>query len=49
MIIGYGRVSTTDQDFSIQEEALLAAGCDVVRCEKKSCHQRFEFHLKSAD
>jgi DNA invertase Pin-like site-specific DNA recombinase len=34
--IGYARVSTTDQDLSIQETALEAAGCEVVRAEKKS-------------
>ena len=35
-IIGYARVSTTDQDLSIQEAALRAAGCDVIRAEKQS-------------
>jgi DNA invertase Pin-like site-specific DNA recombinase len=35
-IIGYARVSTTDQDLSIQETALRAAGCDVIRAEKRS-------------
>jgi DNA invertase Pin-like site-specific DNA recombinase len=33
---GYARVSTTDQDLSIQEEKLRAAGCQVVRAEKRS-------------
>jgi DNA invertase Pin-like site-specific DNA recombinase len=33
---GYARVSTTDQDLSLQEEALRAAGCEVVRAEKRS-------------
>ncbi|WP_294331041.1 recombinase family protein [uncultured Sphingomonas sp.] len=33
---GYARVSTDDQDCSVQESALSAAGCDLVRCEKKS-------------
>ncbi len=35
-IIGYARVSTTDQDLSIQEAALRAAGCDTIRAEKRS-------------
>lgn len=35
-IFGYARVSTTDQDLRIQEEALRAAGATVIRSEKKS-------------
>lgn len=35
-VFGYARVSSTDQDLSIQEEALRAAGCEMVRAEKKS-------------
>jgi DNA invertase Pin-like site-specific DNA recombinase len=35
-VIGYARVSTTDQDLSIQEAALSAAGCEVIRAEKRS-------------
>src|SRR5258708_5886696 len=35
-IIGYARVSSTCQDLSIQEAALKAAGCDVMRSEKRS-------------
>jgi DNA invertase Pin-like site-specific DNA recombinase len=34
--IGYARVSTTDQDLSIQQTALRGAGCDVIRAEKRS-------------
>lgn len=34
--IGYARVSSTDQDLSIQETALTAAGCTCVRAEKAS-------------
>lgn len=33
-IVGYARVSTTDQDLSIQEEKLRAAGCTILRSEK---------------
>lgn len=32
--IGYARVSTTDQDLSLQLAALAAAGCGVIRSEK---------------
>lgn len=35
-IIGYARVSTTDQNLDIQEAALRTAGCDMVRSEKRS-------------
>lgn len=33
-VYGYARVSTTDQDLSLQEAALKAAGCTVIRAEK---------------
>jgi DNA invertase Pin-like site-specific DNA recombinase len=35
-IFGYARVSTTDQDLTIQEAALRAAGATIIRSEKKS-------------
>lgn len=35
-IYGYARVSSTDQDLSVQLTALRAAGCTVVRAEKAS-------------
>lgn len=47
MIYGYARVSTADQDLSVQEEALRAAGCEVIRSEKvtgTSLSDRKELH-----
>ena len=36
MKYGYARVSTTDQDLTIQVEALTNAGCETIRQEKVS-------------
>ena len=36
MKYGYARVSSNSQDLSIQEAALLGAGCDLVRSEKRT-------------
>lgn len=35
-LYGYARVSSSDQDFLLQEKTLREAGCDVVRSEKGS-------------
>jgi DNA invertase Pin-like site-specific DNA recombinase len=34
VIYGYARVSTIDQDLSIQKATLTAAGCTIIREEK---------------
>jgi DNA invertase Pin-like site-specific DNA recombinase len=34
--VGYARVSTLDQDLELQVAALKAAGCNIVRFEKRS-------------
>jgi DNA invertase Pin-like site-specific DNA recombinase len=39
-LYGYARVSTLDQDLSIQRAALRAAGCEVIRAEKASGTRR---------
>jgi DNA invertase Pin-like site-specific DNA recombinase len=35
-LYGYARVSSADQDYSLQEQTLKQAGCDVIRAEKAS-------------
>jgi DNA invertase Pin-like site-specific DNA recombinase len=48
-VIGYARVSTTDQDLSIQQAALKAAGCEVCRELNELCESELnEDHLLNA-
>jgi DNA invertase Pin-like site-specific DNA recombinase len=35
-VYGYARVSSADQDYALQEQALRGAGCDIIRAEKAS-------------
>ena len=39
-VYGYARVSSLDQDASLQEEILRHAGCEIVRAEKASGSSR---------
>ena len=39
-LYGYARVSTVDQDCTLQEQALRAAGCAIIRAEKVSASRR---------
>jgi DNA invertase Pin-like site-specific DNA recombinase len=48
MKIGYARVSTQDQDFALQLDALTKEGCDKIFQEKASGAQRDRPELKAA-
>lgn len=39
-LVGYARVSSIDQDFALQVDALKKAGCKKVFAEKKVAHQK---------
>ena len=48
MLVGYARVSTQDQELSLQLDALTAAGCEKVFTEKASGAQRERPRLQAA-
>ena len=48
MLVGYARVSTQEQDFALQLDALKTAGCNRVFEEKASGAQRERPALKAA-
>jgi len=43
-LYGYARVSSADQDYTLQEQALRQAGCDIIRAEKASGSSRHGRH-----
>jgi DNA invertase Pin-like site-specific DNA recombinase len=48
MLVGYGRVSTQDQDPGLQEDALRAAGCEKLFIEKVSSGKKDRPQLAAA-
>jgi DNA invertase Pin-like site-specific DNA recombinase len=48
MLVGYGRVSTQDQNPAMQEDALHAAGCDKIYLETISSGKRDRPQLAAA-
>lgn len=45
--VGYARVSTEDQDLSIQMEALISAGCEKIFHEKRTGTSRERLELEN--
>ena len=48
MLVGYGRVSTADQNAELQQDALQAAGCEKLFIEKISSGQKNRPQLDAA-
>ena len=48
MLVGYARVSTQDQNPSLQTDALKEAGCEKIFTEKTPGAQRDQPELKAA-
>ena len=48
MLVGYGRVSTTDQNPAMQEDALRAAGCEKLYIERISSGKKDRPQLTAA-
>src|SRR3954447_5406968 len=48
MLVGYGRVSTMDQNAGLQEDALRAAGCEKLFIEKVSSGKKDRLQLAAA-
>ena len=48
MLVGYGRVSTTDQNPAMQEDALRSAGCERLFIEKVSSGKKERPQLAAA-
>ncbi|MBS3049705.1 recombinase family protein [Enterobacter mori] len=44
-LYGYARVSTSDQDLTLQTQTLRAAGCEIIRAEKPARTGRSELQL----
>ncbi|WP_133551220.1 recombinase family protein [Enterobacter sp. AG326] len=45
-LYGYARVSTSDQDLTLQTQTLSAAGCEIIRAEKDSGRSELQLLLE---